>query len=111
MSIIDYEMTYKNDTRLKLLTNELTFNIEIDVSGFAQSKSVFGRTAVKSGRVSGDRAEDDFLVRTKNLFQTFFTPRNGGRRVAVDNAPQGGVVLLVLQVVQLGLVDSDDRRV
>jgi len=96
---------------LKSLTNELTFNIEINVSRFAKSKSVFGRTAVKSGRVSGDRAEDDFLVRTKNLFQTFFAPRNGGRRVAVDNAPQGGVVLLVLQVVQLGLVDSDDRRV
>jgi hypothetical protein len=111
MSIIDYEMTYKNDIRFKLLTNELTFNIEIDVSRFAQSKGVFSSATVKSSRVSGDRAKDDFLVRAKNFFQTFFAPRNGGRRVAVDNAPQGGVVLLVLQVFQLRLVDSDDRWV
>ena len=46
----------------------------------------------------GDRAEDDLLVRAEHLFQALLSPGDGGGGVAVDDAPQGGVVLLEFDV-------------
>ncbi len=58
-----------------------------------------------------DGAEVDLLVRAEDVFEAVLTPGNGSRGITVDDAAEGGVVLLVNQVVQLRLVNSHNRRV
>ena len=89
----------------------LTFDIQVHVGRLAHAKGVLSSAAVETSRVPGDRAKDDLLVRAEDILEAFLPPGDGGRWVAVNNAPQGGVVLLVFQVVQLSLVDPHHRRV
>ncbi len=84
----------------------LTFNIEVDIGRFAKAERVFGDAAVEAGRVSRDGTEVDLLVRAEDVFEAVLAPGDGGRGITVDDAAQGGVVLLVDQVVQLRLVNS-----
>ena len=84
----------------------LTFNVQVDVGGFAEAEGVFSDATVEAGRVSGDGAEVDLLVRAEDVFEAVLAPGDGGRGITVDDAAQGGVVLLVDQVVQLRLVNA-----
>ena len=58
------------------------------------------------------RAEKvDLGVGGEDAFETLLPPQDGGRRVAVCNAPQGHRISLGLQILQGRGLNPDSRRI
>ncbi len=76
-------MKYKHFSRMKnsrsiiiksTVQVQLTFDIDFNVGGFAEPECVLGHALVGSGRVPGDRADDDVAVRVENSVDSLFLP-------------------------------------
>ena len=89
----------------------LTFNVDLNVIRFAHSQLILSSTAIKSSGVPRDRAKYNFLLRTENAFEAFFSPKDGCGWVRVHLAPQSDRILFILKVAQRGCLHFDARRV
>ena len=84
----------------------LTFDVDLHKGRFAHSERVLRGAAVEARRVPGDGAEVDLWVGAEDPVQVLLPPEDGRGRVAVGDALQQGVVLVLLKVVQGGSFNS-----
>ena len=91
---------------------QLTFDVEFDKGGLAHAKWVLGHAAIEASREPADGAEDDLaLVADDGVSRLLLPPGDLGLRVAVHHAPDGGVILLVFQVIQVRRLDINSWRI